>query len=232
MGKLHPAGTGAAASYADGSAVTFPDAATNTAITIQAGGVAPSAVYFTNLSTAYSLTNTGTDTNGITGTATVSVSGGGTVTFNSPNTYSGATTVSNGTLDIANQNALQNSTLTLSGGSVRFDQLVTANAFTIGGLAGTGNLSLQNNAASPAAIALTVGGNNASTYYTGVLSGSGSLIKTGSGTLNLFGANTYAGATTVSSGTLRLGAGIQTIGTASIATSARHHPEHQFQSRQ
>jgi autotransporter-associated beta strand protein len=87
---------------------------------------------------------------------------------------------------------------------------------------------LQNNASSPAAIALTVGGNNASTYYTGGLSGSGSLTKTGSGTLNLFGANTYAGTTTVSSGTLRLGAGIQTIGTASLATSGSNLPNTNF----
>jgi hypothetical protein len=61
-------GSSVASNYADTDAVTFADNATNTAtlITIQTGGVAPSAVYFTNDVTAYSLTNTGSDTNGIT----------------------------------------------------------------------------------------------------------------------------------------------------------------------
>jgi autotransporter-associated beta strand protein len=69
--------------------------------------------------------------------------------------------------------------------------------------AGAGyNISLLNNAGSPAPIALTVGGNNSSTTYAGVLSGGGSLIKAGSGALTLSGTNTYTGATTVAAGQL------------------------------
>jgi autotransporter-associated beta strand protein len=40
----------------------------------------------------------------------------------------------------------------------------------------------------------------------GIVSGSGSLLKTGAGTLNLNAANTYSGVTTVNAGTLALGA--------------------------
>lgn len=57
----------------------------------------------------------------------------------------------------------------------------------IGSLEGDGQVILGNHRA------LEVGGNNRSTTFSGVISGSsGSIIKTGSGTLTLTGANTYA----------------------------------------
>ena len=40
--------------------------------------------------------------------------------------------------------------------------------------------------------------------YGGLISGSGSLVKTGSGLLALTAANTYSGATTISAGTLQV----------------------------
>ena len=86
-------------------------------------------------------------------------------------------------------------------GNVVFDQTV-GGAFNIGGLAGTDNLNLQDNGYNP--VSLTVGGNNASTVYTGVLSGPGSLTITGSGTLNLNAAETLTGPVNVNSGVLEL----------------------------
>ncbi len=61
---------------------------------------------------------------------------------------------------------------------------------------------MQNSAAVAAAI--SIGNNNTSTTYTGIISGSGSLIKVGTGTLTLGGANTFTGLTTVSKGVLSL----------------------------
>jgi autotransporter-associated beta strand protein len=193
--------------YADGDVVTFDDSGSaNPNVTIQAAGVNPASVAFANTTTSYAFTNA-SGTVGIGGAGTtVTLNGTGTVRFNSPNTYSGATTVNAGTLTVANQLALQNSTLTPTGGNVVFDQSVGSNAFTVGGLAGTGNLSLQNNAATPAAVALTVSGNGVNTTYSGILSGLGSLtLNNPGGTLTLSGTSTYAGSTTISQGTLRLG---------------------------
>ncbi|MEJ0000340.1 MAG: autotransporter-associated beta strand repeat-containing protein [Verrucomicrobiota bacterium] len=130
--------------------------------------------------------------------------GSGTLALSAANTYTGNTTVSQGTLLLKNSGALQDSTLT-SGGVV-FDSSVTSNAFAFGGLSGSGNIALQNNATTPAAVALTVGVNGADTVYSGVLSGAGSLTKLGSGTLTLSGSagNSYSGSTSVVSGGLIL----------------------------
>ena len=48
------------------------------------------------------------------------------------------------------------------------------------------------------------------TDVTGVISGIGELVKTGSGTLVLTGMNTYSGGTTISAGTLQIGNGVAT----------------------
>ena len=53
-------------------------------------------------------------------------------------------------------------------------------------------------------MALTVGGNNASTTYSGQLSGGGSLTKVGAGRLTLSGPNNYTAATNVESGALQI----------------------------
>ncbi|GAB5561647.1 MAG: hypothetical protein SynsKO_32940 [Synoicihabitans sp.] len=132
----------------------------------------------------------------ISGTGTLTKTGGGTLTLSGANSFSGTTTISAGTLTLGHADALQNSTVTTAAG-LSFGDLTNA---TLGGLSGSDDLSLTNT--TPAAVALTVGNNDASTTYTGNLSGAGSLTKTGAGTLTLTGANTYSGGTTVSAGTL------------------------------
>jgi fibronectin-binding autotransporter adhesin len=129
----------------------------------------------------------------------------GTVNLGGANTFSGDTTVAGtvGVVNLTNSLALQNSTLAYAaaGGSVAFNGITAA---TFGGLSGDKALALANTGS--AAVALSVGNNDASTAYSGVLSGAGSLTKVGSGTLTLGAANTYAGQTVISAGTLALGA--------------------------
>lgn len=182
---------------------------------------------FTNTGTAATFSGTvalGSATRTITNTATgnrtfsgvISGSAGTGLTFagtgvtllSGSNTYTGATTVSGGTLRAGvdstsgtsgafglNSNVtLENSagaTLDLNGFS---NQIGTLSG---GGTTG-GNVTLG-------AGTLSVGGGTSATStanYAGAISGTGGVIKIGSGTQVLSGSNNYIGVTTVSTGTL------------------------------
>jgi autotransporter-associated beta strand protein len=66
---------------------------------------------------------------------------------------------------------------------------------TIGSLGGSGGVDLGSGT-------LTVGANNTSTLFSGIIGGTGSLVKTGAATLTLAGTNTYSGVTSNLAGTL------------------------------
>ena len=74
---------------------------------------------------------------------------------------------------------------------------VTTRTMPIGSLAGNGTVLLAGHG-------LSIGNNNLSTIFSGVIQESGSVSKVGTGTLTLRGASTYTGATTVTAGTLRV----------------------------
>ena len=123
---------------------------------------------------------------------------------------------------MTNDFALNGGTLVLLGGSALNDAaaLVTASGTTtriVGGneqvrtISGAGAIDLGANT-------LTLGGNDTSTY-SGVIGGTGSLAKSGTGVLTLTGANSYSGLTQVSGGVLRLGAS-NVIANASIVSVA------------
>ena len=129
-------------------------------------------------------------------------SGAGLLTLSGTNSYTGTTTISAGTLVVASGSAIADTGAVVLANTVGATLQLNASEI-IGSLAGGGasggNVNLQS-------YVLTVGGANSDTTYSGVLSGSGSLVKTGTGTLTLAASNTYSGNTTVSSGTLKFGA--------------------------
>ena len=129
------------------------------------------------------------------GTGAVTKQGAGTLTLFGNNTFTGDTRISSGTLAIGSAEALHSSTLDMNAsdsGAITF-----ASNSTLGGLKGSRDLA-------NGGTTLTIGGNNASTTYSGVLSGSGGLTKSGDGTLTLSASNGYTGGTTISGGQLKL----------------------------
>jgi len=125
--------------------------------------------------------------------------GSGLVTLSGVNTYTGATTISAGTLKAGNASAFgvgsavtDNATMDMAGYSL-----------TIGSLAGSGTVTES----SATAVTLTTGTDNTSTAFSGVIqngSGTVSLIKNGTGAQTLSGTNIYTGTTTINAGKLGL----------------------------
>ncbi len=183
------------------------------------GALSTSSTITNNATLAFNRSNgvtQGTNFNSvIEGTGQVVQFGGGTLTLNGANSYSGGTVVNAGSLTMANgaTGALGATTGSLtvnSGGMLNMGN----NSLTVGNLTGTGG-TIQGGANGTRT--LTIGNGNATGgNFQGVIangSGTQSLTKTGTGTITLSGANTYTGTTTISGGTLVLGA------TGSLASS-------------
>jgi autotransporter-associated beta strand protein len=83
----------------------------------------------------------------------------------------------------------------------------------IGSLAGEGDVLLGSGT-------LATGGDNTSTTFSGVISGSGSLVKQGTGTMTLTGTSTYAGDTIVSAGKLLVDGALPGTGLVTVAVGA------------
>ncbi len=152
--------------------------------------------------------NTSTTYSGIiSGTGGLTKAGTGILTLSGNNTYTGATTINAGTLQLGAANRIANtSAVTVAGGA-----MFNLNNFaeTIGSLAGAGTVTLGTGT-------LATGGNNGTTTYSGVLSGTGGLTKQGTGTFTLSGGNTYTGTTTISAGTLRVSGGASIVDTSAV----------------
>jgi autotransporter-associated beta strand protein len=124
--------------------------------------------------------------NVVSGTGNLVQKGYGTLTLTGNNTYSGTTTITNGTLQVGNGGGSG----ALGGGNISNDSLLLFNR--------TGSLTVA-----------------------GVISGSGTLVKDGAGTVTLAGDNTYSGPTTISAGTLQIGNGGITgsLGTGTVVNN-------------
>ena len=111
-------------------------------------------------------------------------------------------------MNLSNSAALQLSTVSVpASGGLRLRQIGDWECLRRRKSQRPGNLALQNSSSSPAPISLTVGGNNSTSEYFGILSGAGSLAINGYGGLILANTSTFTGGTTVSNGVLQFGDG-------------------------
>ena len=131
--------------------------------------------------------------------------GASTLALTGINTYWGGTHINAGVLSVTADNNLGDAAygLSFNGGT------------------------LQNTAAFTTARAVTLNGSgtlqtDANLSLAGTIGGAGSLSKTGAGTLELLGDNTYSGGTTISAGTLLVGNGgaSGTLGTGAVTNNA------------
>jgi autotransporter-associated beta strand protein len=143
-------------------------------------------------------------------------SGPGTQTLSASNPFTGTTTVIEGILSLAHSSALQNSALETSSsiaGNATNGLRTTVTSLTLGGLIGDKNLASVFTTASGGYGGLTAlslnPGNDTAFDYSGIIADGAAgmtLTKSGAGTQILSAANTWSGSTTVSTGTLKLGA--------------------------
>ncbi|EBR2640755.1 autotransporter-associated beta strand repeat-containing protein [Salmonella enterica] len=169
--------------------------------------------------------------------------GAGTLILNAENTYTGSTTISEGTLIATNVEALgtgnvtDNATLEMNTGG-DFDNAISgsgqvvksgdetltlsgANSYTGGTTISGGTLVASNVEAlgtgditDNATLELNTGGD-----FDNVISGSGQVVKSGDKTLTLSGTNTYRGGTLISGGTL-VASNVEALGSGDVTDNA------------
>ena len=126
--------------YTNNAPLVFDNTGTNTGIRIASPGVQPASVTFNNSMNPYSFSGAS-----IAGTGAVTLSASaGSVTFSSPNTYTGGTTVTGGTLILANTagSATGSGNVTLNGGELA-SSIGAGGSFSGTLLAGTGAHSIS-----------------------------------------------------------------------------------------
>jgi autotransporter-associated beta strand protein len=153
----------------------------------------------TNVVGSATLTVNTTASNSFAGTITggggLTIGGSGSLTLTTPNTYTGTTTLTSGTLQSGVNNALPASPFSIASGIFNLNNFNQA----LGSVSGTGgsiNLGTGQLTVTP----------TSSTNFAGVISGSGPVIFTGgANTWRLNAAQAYTGLTTINSGTIELG---------------------------
>lgn len=207
--------TAGSATITTTNTLEFENASTAGNATITNSGL----LRFANTSTAGSaaIANTGTMRFYHTGTAgSAAITNNADLEFYDFSTAGGATITNNANLRFDDSSTGGSATLiNNAGGTVDFSGSTGAagdGKLSAGSIAGAGNYILG-------ARDLTVGSNNLSTTVSGVISGTGSLVKVGTGTLTLAGNNTYTGPTTVLGGVLNIAGALS--GTTAISSGGR-----------
>lgn len=188
---------GVSVAYNENDSVIFDDTASAGTVNYTATHT-PISMTFSNNTLAYTLAGAGNISGSVglvqwgTGTTTLTTSGG--------DDFSGGVTVNAGTVILDNPNSAITGALTVASGAT----------FQVGNSDTGGNIpavTIANDGT------ITVNRSDSVTLNTPI-SGNGSLVKTGSGTLTLSASNPYFGNTTVSGGTLAL------AGAGSVANSS------------
>jgi autotransporter-associated beta strand protein len=197
-----------------GNTLSFADSGPNQAKIVQNSGFQSTISTAITLNDDLSVQGSGTGAlllNGaIAGTGGLTKNGPFALTLGASNTFIGATVINAGTVRLGDSYALRNSAVTINvNGGLDLNGL---GLVQLGSLAGSGSLALGSTS-------FYTGGNNASTTYSGTLSGGSSMFyKDGTGTLSLTGGGTLFVAE-VRSGTLDFSGGTWTVSPLLRATS-------------
>jgi fibronectin-binding autotransporter adhesin len=195
------ASSGSSTDYIENDDVLFDDRANTATATVTLGQtVNPKSVVFDNSGTVSYTITAGTNAYEISGSCALAKYNSGTATILSNNSYTGATTVYGGELILAGTNS--SSAITISAGTLQIGT---------GGTVG----SIVSNVVDNGTLAFNRSG---TCTYSGVISGSGSVVNLGSGRMILSGASTYTGGTLLKAGRLSL-ANAAALGTGTITLS-------------
>ncbi len=160
---------------------------------------------------ANTLTLSGSISDGSGSTGGLTKIGSGTLVLSGVSSYTGATNVNAGALQAGAANVFAPQSLFNIASGAALD--LHGFSESLGSLAGAGNVTLGSGT-------LTAGGNNASTTYSGSISGSGGFNKAGSGTLVLTGTSNYTGVTNINGGTLEVDGAITSSSNVNLNSGA------------
>jgi fibronectin-binding autotransporter adhesin len=201
-------GTGAAGFVTVGTLVSSPRFVIGPDILAtftEAGSLATNGMFVNNGSLKFSvLSGNKTVANSISGSGTLEKIDPGVLVLSGANTYSGATRLSDGVLQIDHGSALGTGTIVFNGGGLKYGPGISADLSKRFAAIGTGGSA-----------AVDTGANNVT--FASALSGGGGLSKSGTGTLSLLGGNTFTGPLEVSDGTVKVGIG--TSGSLNASTA-------------
>ena len=153
----------------------------------------------------------------------INTTGSGAVRIEGTGTYTGGTTLQQGTLQVRSGTALGTGGLTINGGTLAsiFGARTLANNATIGGdftLGGSGQATTFTGTMDLGGGTRAITTANSATFG-GVVS-NGGITKQGNATLTLTANNTYTGATTVSAGTLLVNGSLNSTSAMSVGSGA------------
>ncbi|EAB4936891.1 fibronectin-binding autotransporter adhesin ShdA [Salmonella enterica] len=218
-------------SYSGGTTITGGTLTADHADSLGTGAIANSGVF---------KVGEGELKNTLSGSGSLVKTGTGELTLSGDNSYSGGTTIIGGTLTADHADSLGTGAVANSGvlqvGEGELENTLSGSGSLV--KTGTGELTLSGDNTYSGGTTITGGtlmANHADSLGTGaiansgvlqvgegelenMLSGSGSLVKTGTGELTLSGDNSYSGATTITDGTL-IAANVNALGSGNIDNS-------------